>query len=342
MKLLRSEKLKLPQVYFISDRSEIKEVPIGIPFIFGDLSVEDGLIRILEYEMLYQAALRSGYPFDFKKILKDNGFEDIRDFNYSCPVYMEYASEKLYDLKDECELPSLSCSDAGVFKKYMKDSAVYVDVLKLKELNVFPIWLNKIEDAIYTNIHNFATYNSNMYNKKLEGMYGGLELVPPNKNLIIIDISSSIPKGVSSTCLALAKNLSETFYADLLITGSKSTLYSYEEINDLNINTIYDENGTDNDQVYFRKLVSDDERLYKTAIVFGDNHSPSQAWSNKFNKMTNIISKEDGKKLCKWKIDKLISFHTSIMKSDAKHIAGYADWFTPREIEHVKDWVKYL
>src|SRR5690606_10154781 len=109
-----------------------------------------------------------------------------------------------------------------------------------------PIWLDTIEEAVHTNIHNFAVFNSNMYNKKLEGMYGSLDLVSPDRNVIIIDISGSIPKGVSSTCLAMAKNLAETFYADLLITGSKSTIYPYETLTELNIDTIYDENGRDN------------------------------------------------------------------------------------------------
>lgn len=344
MKLLKSKKLSLPLVYFISDRSEIKEVPVGVPFIYGDSLREKDLVRILEYEVLYQAALKSGYPFNFKKILKDNGYEDIESFGYSHPAYMEYATEGLYDLGEDFDVDSslsaLDGKEEGVFKKYMKDSAVYVDILKLKELNVFPLWLDKIEEAIHTNIHNFATYNPNMYNKKLEGMYGGLELASPNKNLIIIDISGSIPKGVSSTCLALAKNLSETFYADLMITGSKSTLYPYESISDLNIETIYEENGGGNDQVYFRKIVEAEERTYKTAIVFGDNHSPCQDWSNEYNEGATTISKEDGKKLCKWKIDKLISFHTT--NSTHRPIAGYADWFSPIETEHVEDWVKYL
>ena len=220
----------------------------------------------------------------------------------------------------------------------MKDAAVYVDVKKIKDLNIFPVWLEKFEDAVYQNIHNFATFNNNMYNKKLEGMYGGLELTAPNRNLIIIDISGSIPRGVSATCLALAKNLSETFFADLLITGSKSTLYQYEEINELDIDRIYDENEMDNDQVYFKKLVTESVRHYETAIVFGDNHSPCYAWSNSYNKDTKSISKADGKKLNQWKIKKLISFHVG----SSEHTAGYADWFSPEKVEKIADWVKYL
>lgn len=337
MKLLESKRIKLPKVFFVTEREEIKDIPIGIPFIFGEPKDEKYLVRILEYEVLYIQAMKTGFPFNFKKILEENGYVDLMRFGYDHPIYMEFTSE---GLPEDVELTDLKSFDRGAksLQQYIRDSSAYVDVQKLKELNVFPVWLSKVEDAIHTNIHNFATFNNNMYNKKLEGVYGGIELTAPNRNLIIIDISGSIPKGVSATCLTLAKNLSETFYADLLITGSKSTLYEYERLHELNIETIYEENGMDNDQVWFKKLVTSQKRVYKTAIVFGDNHSPCAAWSNEYNKGAKRISREDGKKLCLWEIDKLISFHTQ----GTHYTAGYADWFTPKETENIGDWVKYL
>jgi hypothetical protein len=346
MKQLVSEKFTLPKVYFITDRAEIKDLPPGIPFIYGDESVEPSLVRMMEYEVLFQECMKSKFPFDFRQILKDNGYLDIQDFHFSHPTYMELTTSGV-DLDKDPETPETMTEikgSWGMYQEFVKDGTAYVDIDKLKKLNVFPVWLDKIEKAVETNIHNFAVYNSNMYNKKLDGMYGALDLVSPNRNLIVIDISGSIPRAVSSTCLTLAKNLAETFYSDLLITGSKSTLYQYENLHVLDINTIYEENGMDNDQVYFRKLVSDSKRAYKTAIVFGDNHGPGWKWSNKYNKSTGYISDEDGKKLCEWTVDKVISFHTSNESSRKREpqTAGYASWFTPKETEHVHDWVKYL
>ena len=333
IKLLESKKLTLPKVFFITEREEIKNLPIGIPFIYGDAQREPYLIRMLEYEVLFQEAIRSGYPFNFRKILMNNGYLDIINFSYADSVYMEFTTEGLINEEGGIEEFSLIKNSAEDFKQYVKDSAVYVDVQKLKDLHVFPLWLDKIEKAIETNIHNFAIFNNNMYNKKLEGMYGGLELTSPDRNLIIIDISSSIPRGVSSTCLNLAKNLVETFYADLIITGSISTFYPYEEMYKLDVEKAY-ENGMNNDQAYFKKIVSGTEKHYKTAIVFGDNDSPCRAWTGK----DKTISIEDGKKLCKWKVDKLISFHTK----GVDHLAAYSTWFSPIEEERIKDWVKYL
>jgi hypothetical protein len=345
MKLLTSDRLELPKVYFVSDREKIEEIPPGVPFIYGDEFDEPYIVRLLEYEVLYQEAVRSGYPFNFRKILKENGYNDIREFDYHNPAYLQLTTKGdptgVTDV-DEKKWELGTSAGQSKFKEFVKDSSCYVDIEKLKALNVFPVWLNTIEDAVSTNIHNFAVFNNNMYNKKLEGMFGSLDLVSPSRNLIIIDISGSIPRAVSSTTLTLAKNLAETFYADLLITGSKSTLYAYENLHELNIDTIYDENGMDNDQVYFKKLVTSTEKRYKTAIVFGDNHNPGWDWSNKYNRNTKTISEKDGKKMCKWEIEKLISFHTSDYYTQKNKIAGYAVWFEPEEIERIEGWVEYL
>ena len=340
MELLTSKKFKLPVLYFISDRAEIKTLPIGVPFIFADEGTKSHIIQILEFEILYQKALASGLPFNFKQILIEAGYKDLKDYWWNHTVYIDYATgDGVGEEGLEWETKSIS-EDDTLFKQFIKDSTVYVDVKKIKGLNLFPIWLDKIEDAISTNIHNFAVYNPNMYNKKLDGMYGSLDLVSPDRNLIIIDISGSIPKAVSTTCLALGKNLAESFYTDLLITGSKSTLYSYENLHELNVNTIYEENEMDNDQVWFKKLVTGDVKHYKSAVIFGDNHHPGAPWNNRYNKNTSTISDADGKKMCKWKVDKIISFHTT----SGSQLAGYGRWFdTPKgEIEYIKDWLTYL
>jgi len=339
MKLLESDRLQLPKVFFITNRKEIKDIPIGVPYIVGDAEIESSLVRILEYEVLYQQALASGFPFNFKKLLKDAGFNDLNYFSFEHPVYMEF-NEECEEFEDDYDFEEYELSEleGRSLSKFIKDSAAYVDIAKLKELNVFPIWLDTIEKAISVNINNFAVFDYNLYNKKLDGMYGDFVLSAPKRNLIIIDISGSIPRAVSSTCLTMSKNLAESFYADILITGSKSTLYTYEELHTLNVESIYEENGMDNDQTYFKNLLTSDNRHYETVICFGDNHSPCDRWNNPYNKGTKVISRKQGQKMCKWQVNKIISFHTN----EHDRLAGYADWFTCDEVEHIENWVKYL
>jgi len=338
MKLLESRKMTLPIIYFVSDRSEVKDIPVGVPFMYGDAEREEGLIRILEYEVLYQAAIDSGFPFDFRQILKEEGYMDLEKWGYGDNIYYEIATEGVIeDVNQEIEYKTLNEAGLGL-KDYIRDSSAYVDIRKLKDLNVFPVWLETIEKAVHTNIHNFAVFNNNMYNKKLEGMYGGIELVSPSKNLIIIDISSSIPRAVSSTCLTLAKSLAETFYADLIITGSETKLYDYEEINQLDVERAYD-CGMGNEGKQIRALLASDDRHYKTVICFCDNDAIGCNFGQ------GAVSDEDGKKLCTWTVDKLISFHTRNRSDNyyySGEVAGYARWFSPTETEKVKDWVKYL
>ncbi|MFT5875738.1 MAG: hypothetical protein ACI8WT_004734 [Clostridium sp.] len=127
------------------------------------------------------------------------------------------------------------------------------------------------------------------------------------------------------------------------MTGSKSTLYEYDRVGELTIEKVYDENGQDNDQEYFVKLLRDTNRAYDTAIVFGDDDNPGQSWYNVYNQNTSRISDDKGKEICNWKVNNLISFHTSINCWEYKPgetLAGYGRWFSPEKITCIEDWVK--
>lgn len=333
MELLTSKKFKLPILYFITDRNDIKALPIGVPFLYGNERDKQYFIQLLEWEVLYQRAVQTKLPFNWEKILRDNGYKPIYG-PQGHPVFFDYKeSEVDYD-KIEADIIDLSSikKDNGDFANYINDCTAIIDTNKLKDLKVFPVWLDKIEKAIETNIHNFALYNPNMYNKKLEGMYGTLEFVSPDRNLIICDISGSMTKSIATFILLYSKTMAETFYADILVTGAISVVYPYELIHTLNVDEVYSEVGRGNEGNIFKELVAE-EKSYKTAIVFGDNDHPGRY-------TTKRISDEDGKKLCKWKIDKVISFH----KDSDTELAGYARWFSvPKSnIEHISKWVKYL
>ncbi len=327
MKLLQSKLFELPKLFFISNKAEIDELPIGVPFFYGDEHLESAVIRVLEYEILYQSALKSGFDFNFKKILRQNGFNDIQDFDWIRTEKLEYHTTSGGTITTE------KINHKGLFDTFIEDVSCYVDINVLKSLNVFPIWMQDLETALTTNIHNHMLYTPNSYNKKLGGMYGNMELQSLPRNLIISDLSGSIPKAVATMELTLAKHLGESFYADILFTGSKSILYTYEELHTLDVKEVYDEVGLNNEAVMFRKLLSSDDRVYNTCICIGDNHSPLASWHN-----CGALSQAAGKRLCRWKINKLISLHTT----SNTDLAGYSDMFEPKEVEIIKDWVTYL
>lgn len=330
MKKLESKKFKLASIWLITSRAEKTLLPPGVNYIVGDERDEPYIIRLLEYEVLYNRALATGLPFDFKKILKDNGY-NLVEIEWHIPPYIDCTSEEGYEDIEPEEVELLE-NTGTMFKKYIEDCGAYVDLDVLKRLRIITYWLDLIDESLRTNIHSYALYNPYMYNKKLEGMYGNVDITTAKRNLLIIDISNSMTKAISTTCLLLSKTKAETFHADILITGKISVLYPYEILYSLDVEKIYEEVGMSNEGDYFTKLLSE-PREYGTAVVFGDNDHPGFYASKQ-------ISDADGKKLCKWKVDKIISLH----KDSNTILAGYARWFNvPKEnITYVSDWVKYL
>lgn len=337
MELLKSNKFEIPILYFISDRDEIKNIPIGVPFIYGNYKDKIRIIRMLEYEVIWNKAITSGFPFDFKRLLKEAGFKNVKHYDFCDSTYIDHKDVEDYDINNitKSENKFYTGGDNKLFNEFIEDCAAYVDIKKLKDLKVFPIWLTDVESAIETNVHDFAVYNPYMYNKKLDGMYGSIDMKSPAKNLIVIDISASIPRAVGTTCLTLAKHLVETFYADLMVTGLETHLFPYEEIHNLEVEGMYDEFGCGNESKMYRKLVTGEAKNYTTAIVFGDNHSPADGyWHND----EPPINRDKAKKMCTWKVEKMISLHTTSNVTRA----GYGDFFDVKEIQHIKDWVKYI
>lgn len=328
MKLLRSEKIVIPKLWFITDKAEIELLPVGVPFFYGDADQEENIVRLLEYEMLWKSAEQTGLPFKWELILKENGYA-CENFGWIDTVKLNYTTEgvdkDIDDTWEEFDQPKLS--------QYIRDNSCVVNVERLKELNIMPTFGIDIEAAVRTNLDKYQYYNPYMYNKKLGGCYGGNELVSPPRNLFIIDTSASIPTACSSAVLVYAKNLAEACYADIIITSERTTFYPYEIIHSLNVDNIYKENGRGQESAMFRKLITSERRVYKTCICFGDYHSPLDDWGS-----GKTLSKEDGQNICQWQIEELISFHTT---SD-EDTAGYADMFRPKTVNVIKDWVKYL
>lgn len=337
IKLIQSPRLKIPIVYLIESYNDLKDLPIGIPFIRASINDYDKCVQMLEWEVLWKSCKESKLPFNWEKILREQGYNPWKFGIANSDTGDLFTSDEdlgssEYDKDtEEFDKGYIDCS------RFLDDISYKVEIDVLKELKLLPTWLDEIELAVKENITNTIVYNPSLYTKKLDLPLGGIEYAPSIKNVIIIDISGSIPRGVSMTMLALAKTLAEQFYADIVITGSKSTLYEYDKLDTLDIETIYDQNGMDNDQIYFKNLVMQ-PRKYKTALVFGDEHQPGYAWSNHYNKGSKKISQDDGKELCKWEINDIMSFHTT----QHTNIAGYARWFSTTKVTHIDNWVSDL
>lgn len=335
MELLKSKKFKLPTLYFVGDREEIKKIPIGVPFIYGNNRDKSRIIRMLEYEVIWNMAIKSGFPFNFRVLLQEAGFKNVKFHDFCDSVYMDYNDSGDYDI-DSIDAIGNKLYDGGdneIFAEFVEDCSVYVDLNVLKQLNVFPTWLTDIEKAIEINVHNFAIYNPYMYNKRLDGMYGSIEMSSPKRNLFIFDLSDSIPVAISTTFITLGKHLAETFYADIILTASKSIFIPYEEISSFDFEEFYTNYGRSQECIDFRNIILKDTRNYNTVIITGDNHSPCNGWGS-----ASSISRETAQKMCNWTVEKMISLHTTSNTTRA----GYGDFFKVSDIQYISDWVKYI
>lgn len=328
MKRLISPKINLPVMYLLEDSKELEDLPLGIPFIIGNEDALPYIIKYLEYTLLYRSAMATGLAFNWSNELAKLGYGDAvkpeEDFKLIPFDYMVNLGEPI-ELED---LHTAEEFDLDV-ENYLTDGYL-VSFDKLTELNVTPSWLSNLTDSIKTNVLEAVNFNPNLYSKKLGVMSGYSEIVGSDRNLGILDFSGSIPVSIITTTAILAKLMSKTFYADIMITGSTTKLFKYEELDRVDLLAEAKKIGRENDQVDFRKIVSV-PMVYNTVFSFGDEDDPGRPWGNK----GEYISDEEGKKICNWKVNKVISLHTKSNKIQT----GYTRWFEPKETEHVKDWL---
>lgn len=329
MKLLQSKKMNIPIIYLIYDDKDLNKLPLGIPFIIGSYDYYDEYVKMIEYDILLKSALKTKLPFDWYSILNDLGYENL----YETVAY----SEQCCYINDDNLFTIDKTIDTIVkpvtISKLIEDISYNVDIEYLKNLKVIPSWFSEtIEENIKNNIFDSISWNPFLYNKKLDNITGAISLNNQEKNLIICDISSSIPKSIAKSLLMLSGTMSNLFYADLIITGRRSKLFDYEEINSLDIDEIYQIYGNSQECKDFRQIVSEHKK-YNNVIVFGDNHTPLYGWYEE-----KEISFKQAYHICKFKVNKIYSFHVT----ENNKLAGYAEMFDCQNIEYMKNWVKDL
>lgn len=329
MQILQSKKMSIPIIYLIENESELNSLPLGIPFIRGDNKYYNDYVKLLEFEILLKSAIKSGLPFNWEKILRENGYRDLYK-TVASSFICEYSTD---ESKISIDKTLEKVEASKTISDFIEDISYQVDIETLKNLRVIPTWFSStIEEAVKTNILNSIVWNPALYNKKLDNTSGSVTLSTPDRNLIIIDISSSIPKSIAKATLLLAKTMTTQFFADLIITGARSGLFDYTEIDGLDVNQIYTDYGQNNECKDFRAIVSQ-HRQYDNVIVFGDNHTPLDNWGRE-----QKISFKQAYDVCNFRINKIYSFHTT----NNDKLAGYAEMFNCSNVEYIKNWVKYL
>lgn len=326
--------VELPDIWIVTKSAEIKTCQAeGLPYIiwFGK---EKKLIKLVLYPLLKQKF--PGIKWDKVLDLKtDSGERPVvnRDELEAQLESLEECDAEAAELlssmlEDEDAVESLTHQDICVpggdedatysasyddkvkLADYISGKAGIVHLDELAFLHVLPSFMEDISTNIKLNLE---TYNwVEGYNKKRGATIGSYDPVADNKNLIILDVSGSIPDGISATMLALADTMRNIANADFILTGSTS--YFYEAGTELpSPKKMRAMCGYSNESEMFTQILLDhvDGNTYDNVIVFGDGDSPCHNYDyNQAMKQMNVT------------VHEVYHYHTY----SKDHPCGYGKW----------------
>lgn len=201
-----------------------------------------------------------------------------------------------------------------------------VDVDMLLHMKLLPSSLFKVIEGMIGK-GTEVTFNEN-YDKKRDIIGGFSYDDEGNNNLIIIDISHSIPLGISSTLLVIAESLKNNLDADMIITGSKS--YFYPKGTPLPTpNEIRRKISRSNESTMFCNILKEHivGTHWSNVFSFGDFDSPLYEADFQYDQYD-------------LKVDNLYHFHTT----RENKATGYAKWANPvaKHIEYNTSWCSFM
>lgn len=337
--------LELPRLYIAENAEDIRKAKDhGLPYVKWNLGVEK-LVRVL----LRPALERMFPDVNWNKVLghqeifktevvicsgrEEGGGHPSFDNEYDYEKMLEAqhrhdessVEDALDNPSDDTELAGIAdgpraFDDRGTkdgydrfqkripFSKYAMDAVSSVDIKVLQNLGMLPKFMGDITDCIRTNISN-SMHWSEGYTKKLGATLGNFNKGRQLPNLIILDVSGSIPRGISSTMCMLIDTLREQCEADLIITASRSGYYPHgAELP--NPQTIMNYYGRGNESWEFYGIIDKyvAGREWGHVISFGDDDWPG-------NPKSFDLHLEDTK------VHEVHHYHTN-----ANRQTGYARW----------------
>lgn len=214
------------------------------------------------------------------------------------------------------------------------DLSTGVDLNVLLELGMIPAFYAEVAEAIRVNTTDNYQWQDG-YNKKTGVCTGYLVEAPRKRALMIVDISWSIPEGVSAGLLTLVKTLTEITHADLIITGGRSKFFDYEEVRKLDLDAVRKEIYRSNESVMFRKILQEQNMDYDVVIAFGDSDNPGE-----------INVRDIGQKVNVRKFYSMFTGEYDRYGSSHIHGAGYGRWVMDTcpqaEVIHNYKWAKFF
>ena len=232
--------------------------------------------------------------------------EDVykgHDVSFIAEDYREFDCEGVEDVKDRI----VSVDD------FCFDEASHVNIETLQALGFLPKFMDDAANAIRINLENRMMWRE-CWNKRLGAAVGDVDYSTEAANLIILDISGSIPEGISATMLRLVDSLRTQTNAEVIITGSTSMYWGDGE-NLPEPEWIRNHIGYGNESMEFFKILRDhiQGRHFGNVISFGDNDCPYYRF--------NPRDTPENNPLVGVQVDRVMHYHTTFNRE-----TGYARW----------------
>ncbi len=287
----------LPRMYLASSKEDVAVAKKnGLPYVRWKWGMEE-FLKILMRPVLedlfphikWNKVLGPRRAFKTRVMICDGGEKDMPNQNPGFELKKSEPPSPASDEGDEVheEVASVA-EDERVFKgtptrvsytpqsieTYVGDLGSSVNVEVLQQLKMLPKFLGDITDCVRTNLFNRG-YWTEGYNKKLGVPVGRFGRSSQLKNLIILDVSGSIPRGISATMISLIDTLRSEVEADLIITASRSAWCPLGcELPDPD--TIRNSFGYGNESYQFFEILRDhvSGRKLGHVISFGDTDTP--------------------------------------------------------------------
>ena len=285
--------------------------------------------------------------YDAEKMLEaQHGFDEIvDDIDHETQLPNEDGEyTRIVDIAEEERQFSADNSNGGKYEftvdrmsiqQYVGDLASQVDIDALQKLGLLPKFVGDVADCIKHNISQSMRWTEG-YNKKLGYPLGRFNCKAELPNLVIIDISASIPDGIAATMITLADTLRSQCNADLIITSYRSGFYPAGcELP--KPQTIRDYYGRSNESAEFAAILKEHVagREFGYVISFGDDDCPCWSSSEDFFNTYDIDLKGT-------EVHSVHHYHT--WKGNTP--TGYAKWVDEcsPNAEHVYDtgWCRIM
>lgn len=327
--------IPLPEVYVCRTRTEAEPlVKAGIPYFITDLSDLD-IIKVI----LFRTLKRKFPHIKWESVLGISESLVWRTNVFVPGGFFEATQDDGSSLSGKHTVSDIAESER-VFKgrststgrimevdDFFEDAASKVNIEQLQDLKLLPKFMDDAADAIKVNLENRIRWHE-CFNKKLGACVGDYDYSMEAGNLIILDISGSIPEGISATMIQLIATLVSQTDADLIITAGQSKFYPHDaELPEpRKIRSMF---GYGNEsEMFIGILKSLQNKHYSNVISFGDNDTPCY---NGFIWLKEAI-----------KVDKVIHYHTY----DEKAQTGYAKWVLEMnpdvEVVHDISWCEVM